>query len=149
MHLFIEISFLLFGTFMLWCFIQIKKERSTTIILTISFYSFAGVVYYMDMQNKIADAQYMVITNDSDISNTTKVVLPLDVAKKIDVQYITNANCDTTKCIYTGNSFGYGGHIMISLLSQQNLTLDCTVENNCHLSAYVEHGVKMLNVSFK
>ena len=112
-----------------------------------------SVFSYILYQGRNYDDELKKITNEPDIlsittfSSITNFAFTKGVAEKIDSQFEKNATCMKDVCVYTGTIQRDGPAYALTLLSQQNIVFQCTVQNNCKLSSYVEHGVKYLKVS--
>lgn len=106
-----------------------------------------GLSTYQYYQSNIDNAQIKQITTETNISSITNFVFTKEIANKIDNQAEKNATCTKDICIYVGKITQDGPMYKLTLLTQQNIVFECTVQNKCKLSSYIEHGAKYLKVS--
>lgn len=106
-----------------------------------------GLSTYLFYQGNIDDAQRKQITTETNISSITNFVFTKETANKIDNQAEKNATCSKEVCVYVGKITPDGPMYKLTLLTQQNIVFECTVQNRCKLSSYIEHGAKYLKIS--
>lgn len=122
-----------------------KKYNGWWLWLMFLFLLVAGASYFTAKEQKRSADNLRTITHGYDISDATKIIIPLGLATKIDMQHLINATCDSKQCVYAGTYY-FASEFYIELLSQPKINLVCSVENNCRLTSFVEHGVKYLKI---